>query len=155
MILENILWIARRTNMSFITDIFSSSVGTVVDSVGSAIDKLVTSDAEKLALKNELIKIQTDAKLKEQEIDIQYAMEATKRQSNDMQSDSWLSKNIRPMTLIFILVMYSLLSISSGFEFEVTENYVSLLGEWGMLIMSFYFSGRTIEKVSSIIKDKK
>ena len=155
MILENILWIARRTNMSFITDIFSSSVGSVVDSVGSAIDKLVTSDAEKLALKNELIKIQTDAKLKEQEIDIQYAMEATKRQSNDMQSDSWLSKNIRPMTLIFILVMYSLLSISSGFEFEVTESYVSLLGEWGMLIMSFYFSGRTIEKVSSIIKDKK
>lgn len=141
--------------MSFITDIFSNSVGAVVDSVGSAIDKLVTSDAEKLALKNELIKIQTDAKLKEQEIDIQYAMEATKRQSNDMQSDSWLSKNIRPMTLIFILVMYSLLSISSGFEFEVTESYVSLLGEWGMLIMSFYFSGRTIEKVSSIIKDKK
>lgn len=141
--------------MSFITDMFSSSVGAVVDSVGYAIDKLVTSDAEKLALKNELIKIQTDAKLKEQEIDIQYAMEATKRQSNDMQSDSWLSKNIRPMTLIFILVMYSLLSISSGFEFEVTESYVSLLGEWGMLIMSFYFSGRTIEKVSSIIKDKK
>ena len=141
--------------MSFITDIFSSSVGTVVDSVGSAIDKLVTSDAEKLALKNELIKIQTDAKLKEQEIDIQYAMEATKRQSNDMQSDSWLSKNIRPMTLIFILIMYSLLSISSGFKFEVTESYVSLLGQWGMLIMSFYFSGRTIEKVSSIIKDKR
>lgn len=155
MISENILWIARRTNMSFITDIFSNSVGAVVDSVGSAIDKLVTSDAEKLALKNELIRIQTDAKLKEQEIDMQYAMEATKRQSNDMQSDSWLSKNIRPMTLIFILVMYSLLSISSGFEFEVTESYVSLLGEWGMLIMSFYFSGRTIEKVSSIIKDKK
>ena len=141
--------------MSFITDIFSSSVGTVVDSVGSAIDKLVTSDAEKLALKNELIKIQTDAKLKEQEIDIQYAMEATKRQSNDMQSDSWLSKNIRPMTLIFILVMYSLLSIASGLEFEVTESYVNLLGQWGILIMSFYFSGRTIEKVSSIIKDKK
>ena len=141
--------------MSFITDIFSSSVGSVVDSVGSAIDKLVTSDAEKLALKNELIKIQTEAKLKEQEIDIQYAMEATKRQSNDMQSDSWLSKNIRPMTLIFILVMYSLLSISSGFKFEVTESYVSLLGQWGMLIMSFYFSGRTIEKISSIIKDKK
>lgn len=155
MILENILWIARRTNMSFITDIFSSSVGTVVDSVGSAIDKLVTSDAEKLALKNELIKIQTDAKLKEQEIDIQYAMEATKRQSNDMQSDSWLSKNIRPMTLIFILVMYSLLSIASGLEFEVTESYVNLLGQWGILIMSFYFSGRTIEKVSSIIKEKK
>ena len=155
MILENILWIARRTNMSFITDIFSSSVGTVVDSVGSAIDKLVTSDAEKLALKNELIKIQTEAKLKEQEIDIQYAMEATKRQSNDMQSDSWLSKNIRPMTLIFILVMYSLLSIASGLEFEVTESYVNLLGQWGILIMSFYFSGRTIEKVSSIIKDKK
>ena len=54
------------------------------------------------------------------------------------------------MTLIFILVMYSLLSVSSGFRFEVTESYVSLLGQWGMLIMSFYFGGRTLEKVIQI-----
>ena len=69
-----------------------------------------------------------------------------------MTSDNWISKSIRPITLIFILIMYSLLSIASGFEFEVTESYVELLGQWGMLIMSFYFGGRTVEKVSQIVK---
>ena len=72
-----------------------------------------------------------------------------------MLSDNWISKSIRPLTLIFILVMYSLLSISSGFNFQVTEAYVKLLGEWGMLIMSFYFGGRSIEKVTQIVKGNK
>lgn len=80
--------------------------------------------------------------------------EITKRLQADMSSDSWLSKNIRPLTLIFILIMYSLLSISSGFDFKVTESYITLLGQWGMLIMSFYFGGRTAEKVATIIKGK-
>lgn len=141
--------------MSILSDLFSTSVSGVVDSVGNAIDKLITSDEEKLALKNELAKIQIEAQNKKDELDLKYQEQLTQRQQNDMQSDSWLSKNIRPLTLIFILVMYSLLSISSGFNFEVTESYVKLLGEWGMLIMSFYFGGRTIEKISSIVKGSK
>lgn len=136
--------------MSWLSEIFSSSVSGVIDSVGNAIDKCITSDEEKLTLRNELIRIQEEASLKQQELDMQLEKEITQRQSNDMQSDSWLSKNIRPLTLIFILVMYSLLSISSGFKFEVTESYVSLLGQWGMLIMSFYFGGRTFEKIAQI-----
>lgn len=135
--------------MSWISEIFTSSVGTVISSVGDAVDKLVTSDAEKLELRNALAKIEIEASSKKDEIELQYAKEVSSRHSSDMNSDSWLSKNIRPLTLIFILVMYSLLSISSGFEFDVTESYVQLLGEWGMLIMSFYFGGRTIEKVFS------
>lgn len=121
--------------MSILTDVFSGGIDKVVSSVGTAIDNLVTSDEERLALKNELAKIQVEAQNKKDELDLQYEQELTKRQANDMQSDSWLAKNIRPLTLIFILVMYSLLSISSGFKFEVTESYVKLLGEWGMLIM--------------------
>lgn len=141
--------------MSILSDIFTGSVDKIVDSVGNAIDNLVTSDEEKLTLKNELAKIQIEAKNKKDELDLRYEEQLTQRQSNDMQSDSWLSKNIRPLTLIFILVMYSLLSISSGFQFEVTESYVKLLGEWGMLIMSFYFGSRGIEKVvSTIVKGK-
>lgn len=140
--------------MSWITDLFSSSVGSVVDSVGNAIDKLVTSDKERLELKNELTKITLDAKQKESELDLQYEQQLTERLKADMASDSWLSKNIRPMTLIFILVMYSLLSISSGFEFKVTQAYIELLGQWGMLIMSFYFGGRTVEKIAKVVKDK-
>lgn len=138
--------------MSWLSNIFSGNIGTVIDSVGNAIDKLVTSDSEKLQLHNELAKIQIEAKSKEQELELKYEEEISKRHQSDMASDNWLSKSIRPLTLIFILVMYSLLSISSGFKFEVTESYVELLGQWGMLIMSFYFGGRTVEKVSQIVK---
>ena len=140
--------------MSFFSDIFSSSVGEVVGKVGEAVDRLVTSDEERLRLANELKQIEIDAVLKSQEIDVRFDQELTKRLQTDMTSDSWLSKNIRPLTLIFILVMYSLLSISSGFKFEVTESYVQLLGQWGMLIMSFYFGGRTLEKMTTVVKGK-
>lgn len=138
--------------MSWFTNIFSSGVSGVIDSVGTAIDKLVTSDEEKMQLKNELIKIELEAKNKADELNFKYEEEVTKRHQADMNSDNWLSKSIRPITLMFILIMYSLLSIASGFEFEVTESYVELLGQWGMLIMSFYFGGRTVEKVSQIVK---
>lgn len=138
--------------MSWFTNIFSSGVSGVIDSVGTAIDKLVTSDEEKMQLKNELIKIELEAKNKADELNFKYEEEVTKRHQADMTSDNWISKSIRPITLIFILIMYSLLSIASGFEFEVTESYVELLGQWGMLIMSFYFGGRTVEKVSQIMK---
>lgn len=138
--------------MSWISELFSSSVSSVVDSVGTAIDKLVTSDAERLQLRNELERIKIEAQNQKDSIDLKYEEEITKRHQSDMTSDSWLSKNIRPLTLIFILIMYSLLSISSGFDFEVTESYVQLLGQWGMLIMSFYFGGRTIEKITQVVK---
>jgi hypothetical protein len=71
----------------------------------------------------------------------------TDRLKADMGSDSWLSKNIRPMTLIFILVAYSTFAMMSAFDLETNQAYVELLGQWGMLIMSFYFGGRTLEKI--------
>ena len=140
--------------MSWLSEIFSSSVGEVVGKVGEAVDRLVTSDEERLKLGNELKQIEVGAVLKSQELDVQFDQELTKRLQADMASDSWLSKNIRPLTLIFILVMYSLLSISSGFEFKVTQAYIELLGQWGMLIMSFYFGGRSLEKIVSVAKGK-
>lgn len=140
--------------MSWLSEIFSSSVGEVVGKVGEAVDKLVTSDDERLRLANELKQIEIGAVLKSQELDVQFDQELTKRLQFDMASDSWLSKNIRPLTLIFILVMYSLLSISSGFQFKVTQAYIELLGQWGMLIMSFYFGGRSLEKIVSVAKGK-
>ena len=71
----------------------------------------------------------------------------TARHESDMRSDSWLSKNIRPMTLIFILLGYFTFAMMSAFGKNTNENYVELLGQWGMLIMSFYFGGRTLEKI--------
>jgi len=64
-----------------------------------------------------------------------------------MSADSWLSKNIRPMTLIFILTVYTVFAMMSAFGHNANEEYVTLLGQWGMLIMSFYFGGRTLEKI--------
>lgn len=76
----------------------------------------------------------------------------TERLKADMSSDSWLSKNIRPMVLIFLLVAYSGFAIASIFEYETRGAYVELLGQWGMLVMSFYFGGRTMEKIADKVK---
>ena len=140
--------------MGIISNLFSSSIDTVIESVGKAADSILTSDEERLILRNELAKIQLEAKQKQGELELQFDKEISERHKNDMNSDSWLSKNIRPLTLIFILVMYSLLSISSGFDFTVTQAYVELLGQWGIVIMTFYFGGRSLEKIKSISKDK-
>jgi hypothetical protein len=71
----------------------------------------------------------------------------TDRWKADMSSDSWLSKNIRPMTLIAIFIAYFLFAGLSAANINVNESYVKLLGEWGQLIMLAYFGGRTAEKI--------
>jgi hypothetical protein len=76
----------------------------------------------------------------------------TERLKADMGSDSWLSKNIRPATLIFLLVAYSGFAVASIFGHETRGAYVELLGQWGMLVMSFYFGGRTMEKIAEKVK---
>jgi hypothetical protein len=94
------------------------------------------------------------AKLQELELEF-YKTEQnnlTDRLKADMASDSWLSKNIRPMVLIFLLVAYSGFAIASIFNYETRGAYVELLGQWGMLVMSFYFGGRTLEKITDKVK---
>jgi hypothetical protein len=92
-----------------------------------------------------------DLALKLKEIDTKaFEMETkavTERWQADMASDSWLSKNIRPMTLIAIFVAYFLFAALSAAGINVNESYVKLLGEWGQLIMLAYFGGRTAEKI--------
>ena len=94
------------------------------------------------------------AKLQELELEF-YKTEQnnlTARMEADMKSDSWLSKNIRPMVLIFLLIAYSGFAIASIFDYETRGAYVELLGQWGMLVMSFYFGGRTMEKIADKVK---
>ena len=92
-----------------------------------------------------------DLALKLKEIDTRAFEAETKAVSErwqaDMASDSWLSKNIRPMTLIYILSAYVLFALLDGYGYKISESYVNLLGQWGMLVMTAYFGGRTIEKV--------
>jgi len=72
------------------------------------------------------------------------------RHTADMSSDSWLSKNIRPMTLVAIFAGYFTFGIMDAHGIKANESYVQLLGQWGMLVMSFYFGGRTLEKIMEL-----
>ena len=74
------------------------------------------------------------------------------RWNADMTSDSWLSKNIRPMSLVAIFIGYFLFAMMSAFGLNANEAYVTLLGQWGMLIMGAYFGGRTVEKLAEMRK---
>lgn len=115
------------------------------------IDKLIPDPEAKAKAQLELAKMAQDGELAKManETDL-YKTEQnnlTERLKADMGSDSWLSKNIRPMTLVYILTAYTTFALMSAWDIEVNNNYVELLGQWGMLIMSFYFGGRTLEKI--------
>jgi len=125
---------------------------------GKLIEKLIPDpeakakaqfELAKMAQEGELAKLANEAKLFEVEQN-----NLTDRLKADMASDSWLSKNIRPLTLIFILGAYFTFAMMSAFNYETRGAYVELLGQWGMLIMSFYFGGRTLEKIMDM-KGKK
>jgi hypothetical protein len=111
------------------------------------VDKLIPDPAQKAQAQLELAKLAQDGKLADIQADINEAQELTKRAQADMASDSWLAKNIRPMTLIAIITGYFIFAMMSAFDVDTNERYVELLGQWGMLIMSFYFGGRTLEKI--------
>lgn len=108
------------------------------------------AELQKIAQDGELAKMANETKLFETEQN-----NLTDRLKADMASDSWLSKNIRPMTLIAILVGYFTFAMMSAFGYETNRSYVELLGQWGMLIMSFYFGGRTLEKIMDMKKGNK
>ena len=126
-------------------------IAGLLDIGGKLIEKLIPDpeakakaqlDLAKLAQDGELAAMANETKLYETEQN-----NLTDRMKADMASDSWLSKNIRPMTLIAIFVGYFMFAMMSAFGYNANEAYVTLLGQWGMLVMSFYFGGRTLEKI--------
>tara|TARA_R110000868_G_scaffold173363_4_gene409477 strand:- start:318 stop:830 length:513 start_codon:yes stop_codon:yes gene_type:complete len=93
------------------------------------------------------------ARLEQEELKALLAAQAsqdnnvTDRWKADMTSDSWLSKNVRPGTLVYLLTAYLIFALLDGYGYKISESYVNLLGQWGMLVMTAYFGGRTVEKV--------
>ena len=118
---------------------------------GKLIDKLIPDPEQKAKAQLELAKMAQDGELAKMANDTDlYKTEQnnlTQRQQADMPSDSWLSKNIRPLTLIYILVAYLALALIDASALDIADSFVELLGQWGMLVMSFYFGGRTLEKI--------
>ena len=120
---------------------------TIVGVGMKLIDKLIPDPAAKAQAQLDLAKLAQEGKLAEIQADTVAMQETSKRWQADMASDSWLSKNIRPMTLVFILLVFCAFSLMSAWKIDVNESYVKLLGEWGQLIMLAYFGGRTVEKI--------
>ena len=121
--------------------IFSGGAADLVKGVGSVIDNLHTSGEEKLAAEN---------KIKELIANYEVEMEKniTSRWKADMNSDSWLSKNVRPLVLIFLVVCTMLLIfIDAGkLQFSVKDSYIDLLQLVLITVIGAYFGGRSFEK---------
>ena len=130
--------------MGILNKIFSGGASELVNSVGGVLDSLTTTKEEKLEAKR---------KLKEMILSHQTQMESniTDRWKADMASDSWLSKNVRPLTLIFMLVCTMLLIfIDAGqIEFVVEDKWTDLLQIVLITIVGSYFGGRSIEKLKN------
>jgi len=128
--------------MSVLTQIFSSGAGELVKGVGGVLDNLTTSKEEKL---------EAERKVKELIANYEVEMEKniTSRWEADLKSDSWLSKNVRPMTLIFLIVCTMLLIFidAGAINFNVKDSYVDLLQLVLITVIGAYFGGRSLEKV--------
>ena len=145
---------------NWLTSLFSSGVDKVVGSVGDAIDKLVTSDEERLQLKNALQSEMNDFKKIQMGHVESMEQQITDRHNNDMTSDSWLSKNIRPLALAFLTATTILLAYLTIFvdltTLQVTslEAWLPLLTNLLMLVYGFYFGSRGIEKIMKMKGNK-
>ena len=120
------------------------------DIVGAGLkilDKVIPDPAAKAAAQLELQKLAQDGHLAELQADMNEQNNVSDRWKADLGSDSWLSKNVRPMTLVALLVAYFIFATASAFELNVKQAYVELLGQMIMLIVSAYFGGRTLEKI--------
>jgi hypothetical protein len=128
----------------FLSKIFSSGVGDAVEKVGGVLDKFITTKEEKAEALNEINKVFLDAETKIQE-------QVSARWNADMASDSWLSKNIRPLVMIFLVVSTVLLIfIDAGIiTFAVKESWVDLLQLVLITVIGAYFGGRSVEKIKN------
>ena len=127
--------------MKVLNKLFSGGASKLVESVGGVLDNVITTDEEKLEAKR---------KLKEVILSHEAEMEKniTDRWSADMNSDSWLSKNVRPMVLIFLVASTVLMIfIDAGtINFTVEEKWTELLQLVLITVIGAYFGGRSLEK---------
>ena len=128
--------------MSILTQIFSSGATELVKGIGGVIDNLHTSKEEKLEAER---KIQT--LIANHEVEMEKTI--TDRWKSDMKSDSWLSKNVRPAVLIFLVVSTVLMIfIDAGtINFVVEDKWTDLLQLVLITVIGAYFGGRSLEKV--------
>ena len=130
--------------MSILSTIFSGGAKDLVEGVGGVIDDLHTSKEEKLAAKLKMKELISNHK-------VEMEKQITDRWKADMQSDSWLAKNIRPMTLAFLVVSTVLMIFIDGgmINFTVETKWTDLLQIVLITVIGAYFGGRSLEKVKN------
>ena len=144
--------------MGFI-NFLTTSASDLVGTIGNIIDDVVTTDEEKLKLKNALQKEMNHYKLAVRQAENDYERELTERLQSDMTSDSWLSKNIRPLSLAFLLIMVIGLAYSSVFILpnetnQMLKEWIDLFKTLLITVVTFYFGSRGIEKVQKMKNPK-
>ena len=114
------------------------------------IDKVIPDPQAKAQAQFELQKLANEGKLAELQADMNEQNNVSDRWKADLSSDSWLAKNIRPLSLIAIFTGYFIFAMMSAFGMNANESYVQLLGNWGMLVFGAYFGSRSLEKITEI-----
>ena len=129
--------------------IFAWLSGNVIKEIGNVIDKLTTTEEERLEIKKQVQIILEEA-------DNNAQQQVTDRWNADMNSDSWLAKNIRPLVLVFLTFVFSLLAFTDGNigDFKIAKEYIPIFQTLLVTVYGAYFVGRTWEKAKSIIKNK-
>jgi hypothetical protein len=117
---------------------------------GKLIDKLFPDAGAAEQAKLKLLELQQSGQLAQLNADIAEQQELTKRHTADMASDSWLSKNIRPLSLCALFAAYIMFALMSTFDMDTNESYTMLLGQWGQLAFGFYFGSRGLEKIAEM-----
>ena len=122
--------------------ILGNILANLLGKADTIVDEVITSKEEKLQLKNQLQKI-----VQEQESLIE--KQVSKRWVSDMSSDNWLSKNIRPMSLIFLTVVFTVISFADGYigKFTLDEGYKPIYQSLLLLAYGAYFGSRGLEKI--------
>ena len=128
--------------MNVLSNIFSSGAGELIKSVGGVIDNLTTSKEEKLEAERKIQDLIANH-------EVEMEKNITERWKMDMQSDSWLSKNIRPLVLVFLVVSTVLLIFidAGAISFTVQDKWTDLLQLVLITVIGAYFGGRSLEKV--------
>jgi len=129
--------------------LFAWLTGGVIKEIGNAIDKISTSKEEKLIIKKQIQEILEQA-------DNNAQIQVTERWKSDMNSDSFLSKNIRPMVLIYLTVIFSALAFTDGNigTFSVAKEYIPIFQTLLVTVYGAYFVGRSWEKAKKTILNK-
>ena len=140
--------------MDWLTGLFSKGAGLVVDSVGNAVDKLVTSDEERLALKNELHTIRLNAQKESGLLASQANKEITKRWGSD--NEHFITRLVRPVSYIWVVILFSFVVlldgnlVINGIAFSIKEAYIPVIETLLSVMTVAYFGSRGIEKVQRL-----